>query len=152
MGCGKGRTTRKRPRKNRRLTQHERRPGEISRPAIRENISELSGKIPIAAVTRYLSNSRCFEIFRTLQRWKDENKMNSFAMIFGKCVWTPPSPKAATIALAYFFGTLQGVPAETYENALRQQLVAAGSSERAAAAEIKWLDECFASCVGSKRG
>jgi hypothetical protein len=78
---------------------------------------------------------------------EDKNKMNGFAMIFGKCVWTPPSPKAATIALAYFFGTMQGVSAEQYENALHQQIVAAGSSEAAAAAEIKWLDECFASGV-----
>jgi hypothetical protein len=76
--------------------------------------------------------------------------MNGFAMIFGRCVWTPPSPKAATIALAYFFGSLQGVPAESYENALRQQIVAAGSSKQAAAAEIKWLDDCFANYVVTK--
>ena len=30
--------------------------------------------------------------------------MNSFAMIFGHCVWIPPSPKAALIALNLFFG------------------------------------------------
>ena len=70
--------------------------------------------------------------------------MNSFAMIFGKCVWIPPSPKAATLALAYFFGTVPGLPAEAYETQIRQQLVAAGASEAAAATEIKWLDGCFA--------
>jgi hypothetical protein len=41
--------------------------------------------------------------------------MNSFAMIFGKCVWIPPSPKAAALALAYFFGTVPGVLPEQYE-------------------------------------
>ena len=30
--------------------------------------------------------------------------MNSFAMIFGHCVWIPPSPKAALVALNLFFG------------------------------------------------
>jgi hypothetical protein len=30
--------------------------------------------------------------------------MNSFAIIFGHCVWIPPSPKAAMVALSLFFG------------------------------------------------
>ena len=30
--------------------------------------------------------------------------MNSFAIIFGHCVWIPPSPKAALVALNLFFG------------------------------------------------
>jgi hypothetical protein len=30
--------------------------------------------------------------------------MNSFAMIFGHCVWIPPSPKAALVALNLFLG------------------------------------------------
>jgi len=29
--------------------------------------------------------------------------MDSFAMIFGHCVWIPPSPKAALVALSLFF-------------------------------------------------
>lgn len=70
--------------------------------------------------------------------------MNSFALIFGKCVWVPPSPKAATMALAYFFGTVPGVTADAYEAVIRQQLVAAGATEEAALAEMKWLDACFA--------
>jgi hypothetical protein len=70
--------------------------------------------------------------------------MNSFAMIFGKCVWVPPSPKAATLALAYFFGTVPGLPAYEYEAQIRQQIVAAGASQEAAASEVKWLDQCFA--------
>jgi hypothetical protein len=70
--------------------------------------------------------------------------MNGFAMIFGKCVWVPPSPKAATVALAYFFGTMPGLPVEAYKAQIRQQLVAAGATQEAALAEMKWLDDCFA--------
>jgi hypothetical protein len=70
--------------------------------------------------------------------------MNGFAMIFGKCVWVPPSPKAAALALAYFFGTVPGLTPDVYEAQIRQQLVAAGASQDAAATEVKWLDGCFA--------
>jgi hypothetical protein len=77
--------------------------------------------------------------------------MNSFAMIFGKCVWIPPSPKAATLALAYFFGTVPGVTPTVYEAEIRQQLVAAGASEEAAIAEVKWLDGCFATYTTAER-
>jgi hypothetical protein len=70
--------------------------------------------------------------------------MNGFAMIFGTCVWVPPSPKAATVALAYFFGTTPGLPIDAYEAQIRQQLVAAGATQEAALAEMKWLDACFA--------
>jgi len=73
--------------------------------------------------------------------------MNSFAMIFGNCVWIPPSPKAATLALSYFFGTVPGVLPEQYESQIRQQLVAAGATTDAAAAEMEWLDGCFAGYV-----
>jgi hypothetical protein len=70
--------------------------------------------------------------------------MNGFAMIFGKCVWMPPSPKAATLVLVYFFGTVRGLPPDAYESQIRQQMVAAGASQETAAAEMKWLDACFA--------
>ncbi|HTZ37010.1 MAG TPA: hypothetical protein VMB84_13345 [Stellaceae bacterium] len=70
--------------------------------------------------------------------------MNGFAMIFGKCVWVPPSPKAATLVLAYFFGTVPGLPVAAYEAQIREQMVAAGATQEAAAAEMKWLDDCFA--------
>jgi hypothetical protein len=76
--------------------------------------------------------------------------MNSFAMIFGKCVWIPPSPAAAFLALSYFYGVAPGVPAARYEDAMRGQFVAAGASRAAAAAEVKWLDDCFASYVVPK--
>ena len=76
--------------------------------------------------------------------------MNSFAMIFGKCVWTSPSPKAALLALSYFYGAAPGVSPTEYENAIRAQLVAAGASQEAAAAEVKWLKDCFASYVVPK--
>jgi hypothetical protein len=77
--------------------------------------------------------------------------MNSFAMIFGKCVWIPPSPKAATLALAYFFGTVPGLQPTAYEAGIRQQIVAAGKTQEAAIAEVKWLDECFASYAVPER-
>jgi hypothetical protein len=69
--------------------------------------------------------------------------MNSFAMIFGKCVWIPPSPKAAVVALSYFFGTMPGVLPTEYEAQLREQMVAAGAAQDAAMTEVKWLVQCF---------
>jgi len=77
--------------------------------------------------------------------------MNSFAMIFVKCVWIPPSPKAAALALTYFFGTAPGVLPDEYRAQIRQQIAAAGASQEAATAEVKWLDDCFASYVVAKR-
>jgi hypothetical protein len=77
--------------------------------------------------------------------------MNSFAMIFGKCVWIPPSPKAALLALSYFFGTIPSQSPAAYEVQLRQQIIAAGASEEAAAAQVKWLNECFGSYVITKQ-
>jgi hypothetical protein len=71
-------------------------------------------------------------------------------MIFGNCVWAPPSPKAALLALNYFYGIVPGVPPAQYEDALRSQLVSAGATEEAATAEVKWLDDCFASYVAPK--
>ena len=50
-------------------------------------------------------------------------------MIFGKCVWIPPSPKAALLALSYFYGIAPGVPPAEYEEAIRGQLVAAGAAK-----------------------
>ena len=55
-------------------------------------------------------------------------------MIFGKCVWIPPSPKAALLALSYFYGVAPGVPPAQYEDALRGQLVSAGATQEAAGA------------------
>jgi hypothetical protein len=77
--------------------------------------------------------------------------MNSFAMIFGKCVWIPPSPKAATLVLAYFFGTVPGATPADYESQIRQQFVAAGATQEAAAAEMSWLDGCFATYTTAER-
>ena len=71
-------------------------------------------------------------------------------MIFGKCVWIPPSPKAALLALSYFYGVAPGASPAYYEDAIRGQLVAAGASLEAAAAEVKWLNDCFASYVAPK--
>jgi hypothetical protein len=76
--------------------------------------------------------------------------VNSFAMIFGKCVWIPPSPKAALLTLSYFYGVAPGVSPAQYEDAIRAQLVSAGATQEAAAAEVKWLADCFASYVAPK--
>jgi hypothetical protein len=78
-------------------------------------------------------------------------EMNSFAMISGKCVWIPPSPKAALLALNYFYGVAPGASPAYYEDAIRGQLMAAGTSREAATAEVKWLDDCFASYVAPKQ-
>ncbi len=71
--------------------------------------------------------------------------MNSFAMIFGHCVWIPPSPKAALIALHLFFGI--GVHTDSEyaagKAAIVQQYVSAGKTEVAADKEIADLDACF---------
>jgi hypothetical protein len=76
--------------------------------------------------------------------------MSGFAMIFGNCVWAPPSPKAALITLAYFYGVIPGQSVDAYETQIRQQLVAAGATQEAAAAEMKWLDGCFATFTPDK--
>jgi hypothetical protein len=49
-----------------------------------------------------------------------------------------------------FYGVLPGVPSASYEDAIRDQLVAAGASQEAAMAEVKWLVDCFASHVVPK--
>jgi hypothetical protein len=43
------------------------------------------------------------------------------------------------------------VPPASYEDAIRGQLVAAGASQEAAIAEVKWLVDCFASYVVQKK-
>ena len=71
-------------------------------------------------------------------------------MIFGKCVWIPPSRKAALLALSHFYGIAPGVPPPECEDAIRAQVMTAGTTQKAAAAEVKWLDDCFASYVAPK--
>jgi len=57
--------------------------------------------------------------------------MNSFAIIFGHCVWIPPSPKAAMVALSLFFGI--GIISEpdigVGEAVLASQYVSAGRTQ-----------------------
>jgi hypothetical protein len=71
--------------------------------------------------------------------------MNSFAMIFGHCVWIPPSPKAALIALSLFFGI--GVNGEpdigAGEAILASQYVSAGKTQIEARKEVDSLNTCF---------
>ena len=73
--------------------------------------------------------------------------MNSFAMIFGHCVWIPPSPKAAMVALSLFFGI--GINTEpdiaAGEAVLAGQYVSAGKTEIEAQKEVASLNACFAS-------
>ena len=51
------------------------------------------------------------------------NHLNSFAMIFGRCVWVPPSPMAALAALRLFYGVGigDGADAAGYEAAIAGQ-------------------------------
>ena len=71
--------------------------------------------------------------------------MNSFAIIFGHCVWIPPSPKAAMVALSLFFGI--GINTEpdiaAGEAVLAGQYVSAGKTEIDAQKEVAALDACF---------
>jgi hypothetical protein len=73
--------------------------------------------------------------------------MNSFAMIFGHCVWIPPSPKAALLALGLFFGI--GVNGEADiaagEAVLASQYVSAGKTPIEARNEVASLNACFGS-------
>jgi len=71
--------------------------------------------------------------------------MNSFAMIFGHCVWIPPSPKAALVALNLFFGI--GINTEpdiaAGEAILASQYVSAGKTQVEAQKEVDALNTCF---------
>jgi hypothetical protein len=71
--------------------------------------------------------------------------MHSFAMIFGHCVWLPPSPMAALLALHLFFGIDIHTDSEyaAAETAIVQQYVSAGKSEAAATKAVADLDACF---------
>jgi hypothetical protein len=73
--------------------------------------------------------------------------MNSFAMIFGHCVWIPPSAKAALVALSLFFGIgINGEPdiAEG-EAVLTSEYVAGGKTQIEAQKEVAALNACFGS-------
>ena len=71
--------------------------------------------------------------------------MNSFAMIFGHCVWIPPSPKAALVALSLFFGigTSGGPDIAAGEAILASQYVSAGKTQIEAQKEVASLNACF---------
>jgi hypothetical protein len=71
--------------------------------------------------------------------------MNSFAMIFGHCVWIPPSPKAALVALSLFFGIgVNGEPdIAAGEAILAGQYVSAGKTQIEAQKEVASLNSCF---------
>jgi hypothetical protein len=74
-----------------------------------------------------------------------DSSMNSFAMIFGRCVWIPPSPKAALAALGLFFGI--GINTEPdaidAEAVIANQYIVAGKSQSEAAEEVARLKGCF---------
>ena len=71
--------------------------------------------------------------------------MNSFAMIFGHCVWIPPSPKAALVALNLFFGIgISGEPdTAAGEAILAGQYVSVGKTLVEAQKEVASLNACF---------
>ena len=72
--------------------------------------------------------------------------MNSFAMIFGHCVWIPPSPKAALVALGLFFGIgITGEPDIAADKAaIAAQYVDAGKTQADAQKQVAALNACFA--------
>ena len=71
--------------------------------------------------------------------------MNSFAMIFGHCVWIPPSPKAALVALNLFFGigTTTQPDISAAEAIIAAQYVARGETQVEAQKEVASLNACF---------
>ena len=71
--------------------------------------------------------------------------MNSFAMIFGHCVWIPPSPKAALAALSLFFGNDVNTEPDIAagEAVLAAQYVAVGKTQTEAQKEVAALNACF---------
>ena len=73
--------------------------------------------------------------------------MNSFAMIFGHCVWMPPSPKAALVALNLFFGigTTTQPDITAAEAIIAAQYVARGNTQVEAEKEVASLNACFGS-------
>jgi hypothetical protein len=72
--------------------------------------------------------------------------MNSFAIIFGHCMWLPPLPKAALVAFGLFFGIgINGEPdIAAGEAILAGQYVAAGRTPIQAEKEIASLNACIA--------
>ena len=71
--------------------------------------------------------------------------MNSFAIIFGHCVWIPPSPKAALVALNLFFGigTTTQPDITAAEAIIAAQYVAGGTTQVEAQKKVAWLNACF---------
>ena len=71
--------------------------------------------------------------------------MNSFAMIFGHCVWIPPSAKAALIALNLFFGIGINSQADITagEAILASQYISSGKTQIEAQKEVDALNACF---------
>ena len=76
-----------------------------------------------------------------------DGPMNSFAMIFGHCVWIPPSPKAALVALNLFFGigTATQPDITAAEAIIAAQYVAGGKTQVEAQNKVAWLNACFES-------
>jgi hypothetical protein len=72
--------------------------------------------------------------------------MNSFAMIFGHCVWIPPSSKAALIALSLFYGIGINTQPDTTaaEAIIASQYVVGGKTQLEAEKEVAALNACFA--------
>jgi hypothetical protein len=73
--------------------------------------------------------------------------MNSFAIIFGHCVWIPPSPKAALMAFNLFFGigTTTQPDITAAEAIIAAQYIAGGKTQVEAQSEVAWLNTCFGS-------
>jgi hypothetical protein len=67
-------------------------------------------------------------------------------MIFGRCVWIPPSSDAALAAFNLFFGidTRTKPDIAAAESVIISQYIVAGKSRSDADKELAWLNACFA--------
>lgn len=63
-----------------------------------------------------------------------------FAILFGKCLWHPPSGKAAVVAILWLFG--QADP-DMAREAITQQYIVSGQDETKAKESVEVLDACF---------
>jgi hypothetical protein len=74
------------------------------------------------------------------------HRLNSFAIIFWRCVWIPPSPQAALAGLSLCFGI--GIRTEpdtaAAEAIIASQYIVAGKTRSETDKEIAWINSCFA--------
>jgi hypothetical protein len=75
--------------------------------------------------------------------------MMPFAFMIGKCLWGPPSAKAALAFIVYFYGLNPEFGTIEYETVIQQQMIAAGATADEAKAKMEWLDKCMLDAYSS---